>query len=149
MYRVAACWEGQKPVSYTHLDVYKRQIQRFATPRRLAVLIERLPIQQADRQLERRGPALSAAFGPDGRPTKAAEGFARSCGVGIADLQRVETDKGAWLIHVSTEAGAPTANLIPGIVEAALAGLPIPKRMRWGDRDAVSYTHLEVYKRQQ
>ena len=120
-------------------------IQRFATPRRLAVLIERLPIQQADRQLERRGPALSAAFGPDGRPTKAAEGFARSCGVGIADLQRVETDKGAWLIHVSTEAGAPTANLIPGIVEAALAGLPIPKRMRWGDRDeAVSYTHLTL-----
>ncbi|MFZ1494571.1 MAG: glycine--tRNA ligase subunit beta [Candidatus Competibacter denitrificans] len=110
-------------------------IQRFATPRRLAVLINRLPIQQADRQLERRGPALSAAFGPDGQPTKAAEGFARSCGVGVADLQRVETDKGAWLIHVSTEAGAPTANLIPGIVEAALAGLPIPKRMRWGDRD--------------
>ncbi|MER2528685.1 MAG: glycine--tRNA ligase subunit beta [Candidatus Competibacter denitrificans] len=110
-------------------------IQRFATPRRLAVLIDRLPIQQADRQLERRGPALSTAFGPDGQPTKAAEGFARSCGVGVADLQRVETDKGAWLIHVSTEAGAPTANLIPGIVEAALAGLPIPKRMRWGDRD--------------
>ena len=110
-------------------------IRRFATPRRLAVLIHRLPAQQPDRQSERRGPALSAAFGPDGKPTKAAEGFARSCGVSVAELQRLETDKGSWLIHVSTEAGAATADLIPGIVETALAGLPIPKRMRWGDRD--------------
>ena len=110
-------------------------IQRFATPRRLAVLIERLPVRQPDRQIERRGPALSAAFGADGKPTKAAEGFARSCGVTIADLQRQETDKGAWLVHLSVEPGAATADLIPGIVLAALAGLPIPKRMRWGDRD--------------
>jgi len=118
------------------------EIRRFATPRRLAVLIDRLPVRQPDRKLERRdrklerrGPALSAAFGADGRPTKAAEGFARSCGVGVAELQRQETDKGAWLVHVSVEPGAATANLIPAIVETALAGLPIPKRMRWGDRD--------------
>ncbi|MFO1422929.1 MAG: glycine--tRNA ligase subunit beta [Candidatus Competibacteraceae bacterium] len=110
-------------------------IQSFATPRRLAVLIEQLPARQPDRPLERRGPALSAAFGPDGSPTKAAEGFARSCGVAVADLQRRETDKGAWLIHLSVEPGATTVALIPGIVETALAGLPIPKRMRWGDRD--------------
>ncbi|MBK9950001.1 MAG: glycine--tRNA ligase subunit beta [Candidatus Competibacteraceae bacterium] len=110
-------------------------IRRFATARRLAVLIDHLPVRQPDRQLERRGPALSAAFGPDGKPTNAAEGFARSCGVSVAELQRLETAKGAWLIHVSTEAGAATADLIPGVVEAALAGLPIPKRMRWGDRD--------------
>lgn len=122
--------EGLAKAGLTH-----EGIKRFATPRRLAVLIKRLPIQQADRQLERRGPALSAAFGADGRPTKAAEGFARSCGINVADLQRLETDKGAWLIHVSTEAGAATADLIAGIVEAALAALPIPKRMRWGDRD--------------
>lgn len=112
-----------------------REIRPFATPRRLAVLIRDLPAQQADRPLERRGPALSAAFGPDGQPTKAAEGFARSCGVSVAELQRLETDKGAWLVHLSTETGAPTAQLIPAIVDAALAGLPIPKRMRWGDRD--------------
>jgi len=110
-------------------------IHRFATPRRLATLIERLPVRQPDRQLERRGPAFSAAFGPDGKPTRAAEGFARSCGVTVADLQRQETDKGAWLIHLSVEPGAATTDLIPGIVLAALAGLPIPKRMRWGDRD--------------
>jgi len=110
-------------------------IDRFATPRRLAVLIHHLPTRQPDRQLERRGPALSAAFGPDGKPSKAAEGFARSCGVSVAELQKQQTDKGAWLVHVNHEPGAATADLIPGIVEAALAGLPIPKRMRWGDRD--------------
>lgn len=111
-------------------------LHRFATPRRLAVLIENLPIRQADRRLERRGPALSAAFGPDGQPTKAAEGFARSCGLqSVAELQRQETDKGAWLVHVSVEPGAATAALVPSLVETALAGLPIPKRMRWGDRD--------------
>ena len=113
-----------------------KAIRRFATPRRLAVQIDQLPTRQPDRQLERRGPALSAAFGPNGQPTKAAEGFARSCGVTVAELQRQETDKGAWLVHVGTEKGAPTAELIPAIVEAALAALPIPKRMRWGDRTA-------------
>lgn len=111
------------------------RLRRFATPRRLAVLIENLPLRQPDRALERRGPALSAAFGPDGRPTKAAEGFARSCGVTVADLQKQETDKGAWLVHLNHEPGAATAGLIPGIVDQALAGLPIPKRMRWGNRD--------------
>ncbi|MBK8535762.1 MAG: glycine--tRNA ligase subunit beta [Candidatus Competibacteraceae bacterium] len=110
-------------------------IRRFATPRRLAVLIEQLPTQQPDRQLERRGPALSAAFAADGRPTKAAEGFARSCGVAVAELQQQETDKGVWLVHVNVEPGAATADLIPGIVLTALAALPIPKRMRWGDRE--------------
>ncbi|QQS53887.1 MAG: glycine--tRNA ligase subunit beta [Candidatus Competibacteraceae bacterium] len=110
-------------------------IHRFATPRRLAVRVDQLPARQPDRQLERRGPALGAAFGPDGQPTRAAEGFARSCGVTVAELQRQETDKGAWLVQISTEPGALTADLIPPIVEAALAALPIPKRMRWGDRD--------------
>ncbi len=107
----------------------------FATPRRLAARIENLPARQADRRLERRGPALSAAFDAAGNPTRAAEGFARSCGVTVAELQRQETDKGVWLVHVSTEPGAATVELIPGLVETALAGLPIPKRMRWGDRD--------------
>ena len=111
------------------------EIHRFATPRRLAVLIDHLPVRQPDRQLERRGPALNAAFGPDGNPTKAAEGFAHSCGVTVAELQQQKTDKGTWLVHLSQEPGAATAGLIPGIVEAALASLPIPKRMRWGDRE--------------
>ncbi|PIE83724.1 MAG: glycine--tRNA ligase subunit beta [Candidatus Contendobacter odensis] len=109
--------------------------RRFATPRRLAVQVNALPVKQPDRKMERRGPALSAAFNADGQPTKAAEGFARSCGVSVADLQQHDTPKGAWLVYTKMEPGAETANKIPDIVKNALAALPIPKRMRWGDRD--------------
>ncbi|MFP4079670.1 MAG: glycine--tRNA ligase subunit beta [Ectothiorhodospira sp.] len=108
----------------------------LAAPRRLAVLLEGVPLRQADQPMERRGPAVQAAFDAEGRPTRAAEGFARSCGVAVADLERMETDKGAWLVHRHVEPGRPTEDLVPGIVEAALAGLPIPKRMRWGEGDA-------------
>jgi glycyl-tRNA synthetase beta chain len=111
------------------------KVQRFATPRRLAVLVSRLALTQPDRILERRGPALNAAFGADGRPSKAAEGFARSCGVTVEQLERLETDKGAWLVFKQNQPGRPTAELIPGMVERSLADLPIPKRMRWGDRE--------------
>ena len=110
-------------------------MRRFATPRRLAVWVERLPVRQAERRSERRGPALSAAFGPDGQPTAAAEGFARSCGARVADLERRDAGKSACLVYVSSEPGAATVDLVPAIVETALAGLPVPKRMRWGDRD--------------
>ncbi len=108
----------------------------FAAPRRLAILVRSLAEGQADREVERRGPALTAAFDAQGNVTKAAQGFARSCGVEVGDLEKLETDKGAWLVHRSHEEGKPTAELIPGIVQASLDGLPIPKRMRWGSLDA-------------
>lgn len=108
----------------------------YASPRRLAVLVKDLDERQADKLVERRGPALTAAFGEDGCPTKAAEGFARSCGVAVDDLERIETDKGAWLLFRHQQPGQPTAALIPDIVRAALDKLPIPKRMRWGALDA-------------
>jgi glycyl-tRNA synthetase beta chain len=111
------------------------KIKRYATPRRLAVLVYHLPTVQPDRRQERRGPALSAAYDKNGKPTPAAIGFARSCGVDISELQTLETGKGAWLVYVSTEPGAATADLIPSLVANSLAGLPIPKRMRWADRD--------------
>jgi len=110
-------------------------IKPYATPRRLALLVHDVATTQPERRQERRGPALSAAYDKDGRPTAAATGFARSCGVEVGELQTLETDKGAWLVHISTEPGAATAELIPSLVETALAGLPIPKRMRWADRD--------------
>lgn len=112
------------------------QVESFAAPRRLAVLIKALDDSQADKEVERRGPALTAAFDNDGNPTKATEGFARSCGVTPNDLAQMETDKGAWLIFRSTQSGQPTANLIPEILNDALHKLPIPKRMRWGNLDA-------------
>ena len=111
------------------------RVTAFATPRRLAVLFEALPEAQADREVERRGPALKAAFDADGNPTRALQGFARSCGAGIDQLEKMETDKGAWMVFRHTETGRSTAQLIPELLEQALAALPIPKRMRWGSLD--------------
>ena len=107
----------------------------FATPRRLAVLVPDVPGTQPDRAIERRGPPLSRAFDENGGPTKAALGFARSVGVEVDRLVRIETGGGAWLGWRTTKAGATLASMLPGIVERALARLPAPRRMRWGDRD--------------
>jgi glycyl-tRNA synthetase beta chain len=117
-------------------DLSFGEVQRFASPRRLAVLVADLVEGQADKQVERRGPALAAAFDEDGNPSKAAEGFARSCGVDMDALEKLETDKGAWLMFRHEQKGQPTTALIPDIVHSALDKLPIPKRMRWGDGDA-------------
>ncbi len=107
-------------------------IRPYATPRRLAAHIETLATTQPDRPIERRGPALNAAFDDNGLPTKATQGFARSCGVAVEQLEKLETDKGAWLVFRSTQVGRATAELLPAIIEQSLAALPIPKRMRWG-----------------
>ena len=109
-------------------------IDVYAAPRRLAVLVRSLQLQQADKQVERRGPAVTAAFDGDGQPTRAAQGFATSCGVAVEDLQTLESDKGAWLVHRLHQAGVAAAELLPDIVRTALARLPIPKRMRWGSQ---------------
>jgi glycyl-tRNA synthetase beta chain len=106
----------------------------YASPRRLAVRVEQVPLQQPDREVVRRGPALTAAFDEDGNPTRPAEGFARSCGVTVAELDQLETDKGSWLAWRSREAGRPAGEIIPELIERALRTLPTPKRMRWADR---------------
>lgn len=112
------------------------EVIAYAAPRRLAVWLKAIPAQQADQQIEKRGPAIQAAFDKDGNPSKAAQGFAASCGVEFSQLQRLETDKGAWLMFRQTQAGQTTAMLFPSIVKQSLDNLPIPKRMRWGDGDA-------------
>ena len=111
-------------------------VEAYATPRRLAVLVRDLQTRQADREVERRGPAKRAAFDADGNPTKALEGFARSCGVTPDQLIEIETPKGVWMGYVMQQPGKPAAELLPAIVETALNRLPIPKRMRWGAREA-------------
>lgn len=108
--------------------------QAFASPRRLAILVNGIEIEQADKAVERRGPAIQAAYDKDGNPTKAAEGFARSCKVTVDQLEKLETDKGTWLTYTLTESGKKTADLIPGFIEQSVQRLPIPKRMRWGSR---------------
>ena len=107
----------------------------FATPRRLAMVFRDMPTQQSDQSVEKRGPAVQAAFDAEGNPSKAAQGFARSCGVEVEQLSQRETDKGAWLYFEKTEPGLSLAKLLPDLVNQALARLPIPKRMRWGDRN--------------
>ena len=112
------------------------EVTAYSTPRRLALLVLDCALAQPDRDIERRGPALQAAFDADGNPTKAAEGFARSCGTTVDQLQKQETDKGTWLVYKVHQPGKAAAELLPGIAEQALNRLPIPKRMRWGDSDA-------------
>ncbi|PMR71138.1 glycine--tRNA ligase subunit beta [Halomonas heilongjiangensis] len=107
------------------------EVLAYASPRRLAVQIRELADKQPDREVERRGPALAAAF-KDGQPTRAADGFARSCGVGVDDLIHLETDKGTWLGYRERQPGEATVRLLPAIVERAIAALPVPKNMRWG-----------------
>jgi glycyl-tRNA synthetase beta chain len=109
-------------------------ITPYASPRRLAVLVTGLATAQEDRVVERKGPALKAAFDADGNPSKAAQGFARSCGVGVDELERQETPKGTWLMFQQKQPGKGTPELIPGIINQSLSALPIPKRMRWGSR---------------
>jgi len=108
-------------------------IHSYAAPRRMAVIVDGLQSKQADRLIERRGPAVKSAFDDDGNPTKAVQGFARSCGVEVADLETMETNKGAWLVFKQQQAGADAATIIPDILQHALNELPLPKRMRWAD----------------
>ncbi|PAU82027.1 glycine--tRNA ligase subunit beta [Halovibrio salipaludis] len=110
------------------------EIETFATPRRLAVRVNKLADAQPDTPFEKKGPAVKAAFDDQGNPTRALEGFARNLGIQPDELDTMETEKGAWLVYRGVEKGRPTAELLPGMVEQALNGLPIPKRMRWGAR---------------
>ena len=110
------------------------KIEWFAAPRRLAVKVLNLATQQPSKEIEKRGPALSAAFDAEGKPTKAAEGWARGCGITVEQAERIATDKGEWLVHRAKIEGQPTKNLLNDIVANALAKLPIPKPMRWADK---------------
>ncbi len=108
----------------------------FATPRRLAVLIRKVASSQPDQTVQRKGPPVSAAFTADGVPTRAATAFAESCGVDLAELSRITEPKGEFLYYTGVKPGAPTDTLLAGIVQDALAKLPIAKRMRWGSGTA-------------
>jgi glycyl-tRNA synthetase beta chain len=107
-------------------------IQWFATPRRLAVKVSQLVEKQADKEIEKRGPAIDVAFDAEGNPSKAAQGWARSNGISVKEAQRLKTDKGEWLLHRATQTGKTIAELIPAMVNIAVSKLPVPKPMRWG-----------------
>ncbi len=107
-------------------------IQPLASPRRIAAIVSGLAMAQEDREVDAKGPPVSIAFDDKGDAQPAALAFARKCGVDVKDLERTKTDNGEWLSYRSVESGATAAALLPDIVEQALQGLPIPRRMRWG-----------------
>ncbi len=112
------------------------EVSWYAAPRRLAVRVNQLALQQQDKVVEKRGPALAAAFDADGKPTKAAVAWAASNGITAEQAERLETDKGAWLIHKALVKGESTVALLPAVISTALAKLPIAKPMRWGNSTA-------------
>ncbi|KKD61874.1 glycine-tRNA synthetase subunit beta [Grimontia sp. AD028] len=109
----------------------------YATPRRLALKVTSLADQQADKMVEKRGPAISAAFDADGNPTKAAQGWARGCGIDVSEADRMVTDKGEWLLFKQEVKGQNTKDIVVALADKALANLPIAKPMRWGDKDTL------------
>lgn len=121
---------NQAQIKYDNKNDQDENRPCFATPRRLAVLIKNLEAKQPDREIEKKGPALSA-------PQNAKEGFARSCGVTIDQLKTIETAQGSWLVHRYTEAGKNTADILPELIRQAIKNIYLPKSMRWGSGDAI------------
>lgn len=111
------------------------EVSWFAAPRRLALKVAKLSAAQADREIEKRGPAIAQAFDASGQPSKAAEGWARGCGITVDQAERLVTDKGEWLLYRAHVKGQSAQQLLAGMVSTALSKLPIPKLMRWGDKE--------------
>ncbi len=109
-------------------------VKWFAAPRRLALKVAALADSQSDKIVEKRGPAVSAAFDAEGNPTKAAQGWARGCGIAVDQAERMVTDKGEWLLFKQEVKGKPTSEIIVELAAKALANLPIAKPMRWGNK---------------
>ncbi|EOX4284090.1 TPA: glycine--tRNA ligase subunit beta [Vibrio cholerae] len=116
-------------------DIAHEGVTWFATPRRLALKVANLTESQPDRVVEKRGPAVNVAFDADGKPTKAAEGWARGNGITVEQAERLVTDKGEWLLFKEQVQGQQTASVVVDMAAKALANLPIAKPMRWGDKE--------------
>ncbi|QIW16810.1 glycine--tRNA ligase subunit beta [Pasteurellaceae bacterium RH1A] len=133
--KLATAFAENMETELTQAGLAFDKVEWFASPRRLAVKVLGLATSQPSKEIEKRGPAVSAAFDSEGKPTKAAEGWARGCGITVDQADRLATDKGEWLVYRSTVEGQPTKNLLAGFVANALANLPIPKPMRWADKN--------------
>ncbi|NVK31492.1 MAG: glycine--tRNA ligase subunit beta [Gammaproteobacteria bacterium] len=107
----------------------------YATPRRIACSLHNVGEKTPERQSERRGPAVQAAYDGEGNPSKAALGFAASCGVEFSQLETLETDKGAWLVHRSTVPGQTLDQVLASALPQVIDSMPLPKRMRWASHD--------------
>ena len=116
-------------------DISHGAVTWFAAPRRLALKVANLAAAQPDREVEKRGPAISQAFDAEGKPTKAAEGWARGCGITVDQAERLTTDKGEWLLYRAQMKGQAVSELLIDMVSRSLSKLPIPKLMRWADKE--------------
>lgn len=110
-------------------------VENLASPRRLAVSVRGLAAKQPDRETERRGPPKRVAYDAHGKPTRALTAFAKTCGVLPEALKTLETPKGEWLVHRANVPGQLVTEMLGPMVASALAALPVPRPMRWGDRD--------------
>ncbi len=133
LHRLAIHFSQEIQAGLNKAELTFSSAQFYATPRRLAVLIKKLSPKQADTEVERKGPALTAAYDAQGKPTQACVGFARSCGVDPKALLTIKNAQGEWVGYRQTMLGKTVQDLLPAIVMQALAALPIPKRMRWGN----------------
>ncbi len=111
------------------------EIKTLATPRRLALVVKDIPAVQPDAEITASGPSKKAAYDADGKPTKAAEGFARGQGVDVSALQIISTEKGEYLAVTKQETGRPTHELLAEILPRLVSNIPFKKSMRWGDLD--------------
>ncbi len=105
----------------------------YAAPRRLAVLVNELHAQQNDKAVERKGPALDKAYDANGKPSPACVGFAKSCNIDVSELVTLETPQGKFVGCKQQVRGKSVAELLPPMIEEALATLPVAKPMRWGN----------------
>jgi glycyl-tRNA synthetase beta chain len=130
--KLAEAFAANLTAELESLELGHQGVNWYASPRRLGLQVKALEAKQQDKEVEKRGPATKAAFDAEGNPTKAAMGWARGCGIEVKDAQTLETDKGAWLLHIAKVAGQETKTLMTDAISKALAKLPIPKPMRWG-----------------
>lgn len=130
--KLAEAFAANLTAELESLELGHQGVSWYASPRRLGLQVKALEAKQQDKEVEKRGPATKAAFDADGNPTKAAIGWARGCGIEVKDAQTLETDKGAWLLHIAKVAGQETKTLMTDAISKSLAKLPIPKPMRWG-----------------
>jgi glycyl-tRNA synthetase beta chain len=132
--KLALAFRDNVQAEFTDNDFTFDQVNWYASPRRLALVVKGLSEFQSDNDVEKRGPAVAAAFDENGKPTKAAQGWARSNGIDVSQADRLKTDKGEWLLFKAKVKGQAVSQLLPVLVEKALKALPIPKPMRWGTK---------------
>ena len=133
LHRLAVHFSQAIQAGLTKAELGFTTAQFYATPRRLAVVVKKLSSRQPDAEVERKGPALAAAYDTQGKPTQACMGFARSCGVSPEELSKIKNAQGEWVGYRQTVPGKAVQELLPAIVTQALVALPVPKRMRWGN----------------